>query len=426
MNIVIILSDEQRWDTPGCYGQSTVVTPNLDRMAVEGVRFANAFTCQPLCGPARSCIQTGLYASETGCSANSIALPQGVSTVADYLAEAGYETAYIGKWHLASNAHEGDECYWTRPIPPERRGGWRDYWLAADVPEYTSHSTAGWLFDGEGRKVELHDQYRADAYTDFAIDYLRERRGDRPLALMLSLVEPHAQPYHRLYQGPPTRRTRHEYREITYEGPDHMVAQFADAPLPPDLEAMPGQAHEFWPDYLAACARVDWNVGRLLDTLAELCMSDDTCVFYTSDHGCHFFSHRPTVAKCTHHESSIRIPMIARGPGFTGGETVEALVSLIDLAPTVLHAAGLSPPSAMRGRPLSTRWHLPLTGETASSSSFPVPGGHVCCAPNAGNSSRGRRRLGFGPWDSMTWIAIPANGMTFLPGQGTLTSAHRC
>lgn len=352
-NILVILSDEQRWDTLGRYGQYLPVTPNLDRLAAAGVRFANAFTCQPLCGPARSCIQTGRYASETGCTTNNIALPRGVPTIADHLSTTGYETAYIGKWHLASNSSEGDECYWTRAIPPERRGGWRDYWLAAEVPEYTSHSTAGWLFDGDSRKVEFQDRYRADAYTDFAVKYLHKRVDkSRPLAMMLSLVEPHAQPHHKLYKGPPAERRRHEYREITYEGPDDLVAEFINAPLPPDLEDLPGQAREFWPDYLAACARVDWNVGRILDTLNELGMMDDTLVLYASDHGCHFFSHLPNVAKCTAHESSIHIPLLALGPGFKGGRCVEAAVSLIDLAPTILTAASQEVPPEMRGVPL--------------------------------------------------------------------------
>ena len=393
-NILVILSDEQRWDTLGCYGQALPVTPNLDRLAAEGVRFANAFSCQPLCGPARSCIQTGRYASETGCTANNIALPPGVPTIADHLTEADYETAYVGKWHLASNSHEGDDCYWTRPIPSERRGGWRDFWLAADMPEYTSNSMAGWLFDGDGNKVAFHDRYRADAYTDFALDYLRGRNDqDRPLLMMLSLVEPHAQPYHKLYQGPPpAARTRHEYREITYEGPDDLVAAFADAPLPPDLEELPGKAREFWPDYLAACQRVDWNVGRVLEKFEELDMADNTLVLFASDHGCHFFSHLPNVAKCTAHESSIHIPMLALGPGFRGGRAVTEPVSLIDLAPTVLRVASRNLPAEMRGLALQDV----VAGKTARPGvrvELPGPdGGAFECRADRDQDRRSRRR----------------------------------
>ena len=101
-NIIFVLSDQQRWDTLGCYGQELDVTPNLDRMASEGTRFEHAFTCQPVCGPARACLQTGRHATEIGCFRNSIALPVEVQTIARCLSGSGYETGYIGKWHLAS------------------------------------------------------------------------------------------------------------------------------------------------------------------------------------------------------------------------------------------------------------------------------------------------------------------------------------
>lgn len=101
-NILFIFSDQQRWDTCGCYGQPLDITPNLDRMASEGVRFENAFTCQPVCGPARAALQTGKYATEVGCHVNHRMLPLDEKTLAHYLEEQGYDTAYIGKWHLAS------------------------------------------------------------------------------------------------------------------------------------------------------------------------------------------------------------------------------------------------------------------------------------------------------------------------------------
>ena len=97
-NIVFYFSDQQRWDTLGCYGQKLPVTPNLDRLAEEGVRFENAFTCQPVCGPARACLQTGRYATQIGCSINGVAPPFGqVKMLAQYFNENGYATAYVGK-----------------------------------------------------------------------------------------------------------------------------------------------------------------------------------------------------------------------------------------------------------------------------------------------------------------------------------------
>jgi arylsulfatase A-like enzyme len=101
-NIIFFFSDQQRWDTLGCYGQKLPLTPNLDRMAAEGVRFEFAFTCQPVCGPARSCLQTGKYATQTGCFRNNIGLPTDEKTIAHWLSDGGYEVGYLGKWHLAS------------------------------------------------------------------------------------------------------------------------------------------------------------------------------------------------------------------------------------------------------------------------------------------------------------------------------------
>ena len=102
-NIIFYFSDQQRFDTMGCYGQPLPVTPFLDSLAREGVKFENAFTCQPVCGPARACLQTGQYATRTGCYRNAVALPGDIPTLAGYFGDAGYDTAYIGNWHLASH-----------------------------------------------------------------------------------------------------------------------------------------------------------------------------------------------------------------------------------------------------------------------------------------------------------------------------------
>jgi len=130
-NMVFYFSDQQHWDTVGAYGQKLDVTPNLDALAKTGTVFANAFTCQPVCGPARACLQSGKYATETGCYRNDIALPTDIKPLAGYFSENGYETAYIGKWHLTSDAGKGFDHRITA-VPEELRGGYRDYWMAAE------------------------------------------------------------------------------------------------------------------------------------------------------------------------------------------------------------------------------------------------------------------------------------------------------
>ena len=202
-NVLLILSDQHRWDTLGCYGQRLDVTPNLDRLAETGVRFENAFTCQPVCGPARACLQTGTYASEVGCNINGVPLPEGEITLPRLLSAVGYDVGYVGKWHLGSN----DAEYHQTGTPLVRRGGFDGHWVAAEVPEFTCHSYGGRLFDRDMNPVTF-DKYRVDAFTDFALDYLAQRDSSSPFFLFLSYVEPHPQSYRKThYHGPPPGRT---------------------------------------------------------------------------------------------------------------------------------------------------------------------------------------------------------------------------
>jgi uncharacterized sulfatase len=336
-NLLVFFTDQQRWDTAGCYGQRLPVTPHLDRMAAEGVRFEHAFTCQPVCGPARACLQTGKWATETGCYRNGIGLPTAERTLAHWLSEAGYEVGYLGKWHLASThgLGERDVHFETEPVPPDHRGGYRDFWLASDVLEFTSHSYDGHMFDGEGRRREFPPgRYRADVLGDWAIEYLRTRRRDRPFFLFLSFIEPHQQNDHQRFEGPTGSRER-----------------FARYDVPGDLVGTEGDWREQYPDYLGCCAALDENLGRLRAELDRLGMSENTLLLYASDHGCHFKT-RNSEYKRSCHDDCIRLPLVACGPGFTGGRVVPELVSLIDLPPTILRAGGVTAPPTMRGRPL--------------------------------------------------------------------------
>jgi len=341
-NIVFLFSDQQRWDTCGCYGQPLKITPNLDRMATEGVRFENAFACQPVCGPARACLQTGKYATEVTCHTNHRMLPLDEKTIAHYLKEKGYDTAYIGKWHLASfGKHDGADDFRIRPVPPERRGGY-DYWLASDTLEFTSHSYDGYMFDGDGNKRAFPEgRYRVDAQTDWVIEYLQSRKENgKPFFLFASYIEPHHQNDHGHYEGPHGSKER-----------------FKDFVTPGDLDETAGDWREEYPDYLGCINSLDRNVGRIKDTLETLGIGDNTLVIYTSDHGSHFRT-RNGEYKRSCHDGCIRIPMILHGPGFTGGAVRREMVSLIDLPPTILNAAmppvddRLCPLRIMRGRPL--------------------------------------------------------------------------
>ena len=336
-NIICVFSDQQRWDTCGCYGQPMDITPNLDRMAAEGVRFENAFTCQPVCGPARACLQTGKYATELGCHTNHRMLPLSETTLAQRLSAQGYRVGYIGKWHLASTGpRDGPDDFATKPIPSERRGGYVDFWLASDVLEFTSHSYDGHMFDQDMNRREFPEgRYRVDAQTDWVLEFLQaEQDHDQPFFLFISYIEPHHQNDHGHFEGPHGSRER-----------------FADFPVPGDLVDTEGDWREEYPDYLGCINSLDRNLGRIRAELDKLGMAKDTLILYTSDHGSHFCT-RNSEYKRSCHDGCIRIPMIACGPGFEGGRVVDELVSLIDTPPTILAASGVTLPPDMRGRPL--------------------------------------------------------------------------
>ena len=335
-NIVFVFSDQQRWDTLGCYGQTLPVSPNLDRMAEQGVRFEHAFTCQPVCGPVRASLQTGKYATEVGCETNNRHLPLQADTLADRMKAAGYTTGYIGKWHLASGPNRFDPGVDPNnrilPVPEEHRGGY-EYWLVADTLEFTSHAYDGHMFDNDGNaRFFPTNRYRVDAQTDWVLEYLdKQTENEKPFFLFVSYIEPHHQNDHNCYEGPHGSKER-----------------WANYDIPGDLAGKPGDWVANYPDYLGCCNALDTAVGRIRKKLAELEMDENTVVIYTSDHGSHFKT-RNGEYKRSCHDACLRIPMILSGPGFDGGEVNENMASLIDLPKTVLSIAGAEVPEEWQG-----------------------------------------------------------------------------
>jgi uncharacterized sulfatase len=255
--------------------------------------------------------------------------------MAHYLSGAGYQVAYIGKWHLASTIGKNlkDENYRTKAVPLNRRGGYKDFWLASDVLEFTSHGYDGCLYDSEMQQVSFNG-YRADCLTDYTINYIHSYKSSKPFYIFLSFVEPHHQNDHHCFQAPAGLRK-----------------MFEDFDVPGDLSAFEGDWPLFYPDYLACCRSVDSNVGRIYKTLLDNDLAENTIVIYASDHGCHFKT-RNDEYKRSCHESSVRIPLIIHGQNFNKGRKIEQLVSLIDLAPTVLNMANIPQPDYMPGKPL--------------------------------------------------------------------------
>lgn len=253
---------------------------------------------------------------------------------------AGYVTGYIGKWHLGSNRGRLSDGRVTernerRPVPPHRRGGYRDVWLAADALEHTSSAYGGHVFDENGNQIEL-EGYRVDALTDLAIDRIAALPHNRPFFMWISFLEPH-----------------HQNDRLRVIGPRGQATAFRDFDVPGDLLRWRGDWRWNYAEYLAACANIDANLGRLVEALDQRGELDNTVIIYTSDHGSHFRT-RNLEYKRSCHDASLRIPLAAAGPGFAPSERRSELVSVLDLFPTVAAAADVSSGVELDGEALQT------------------------------------------------------------------------
>lgn len=299
-NILLIMSDQQRWDSLGCNGNVFVHTPNIDRLAGRGVRFGQFYTVQPICTPARGTMWTGVYPHRHRITGNVYGVDDAISLTCDptrtlfhRLRQAGYETAYFGKWHLG-----------------ERDPGLFDEWGGFN-------SLGGHWVDG--RQSMQGGTYIPRADTDRAIRFLRQRADSRhPFLLVTAFYPPH--------------------------DPFTAPAEFTDL--------YRGKGVPF-AGYYGAVSALDAETGRLMDTLATTGLDRDTVVIYYSDHGetfryRHGFSHKET---CT--DDSIRIPFIVHAPGRVAeGHVTNEFCGLQDLMPTLLELAGCPPAGDMHGRSL--------------------------------------------------------------------------
>jgi arylsulfatase A-like enzyme len=325
-NVLVFFTDQQRWDTTGIHGNPMGLTPVFDDMAIHGTNVEYAFTPQPVCGPARACLQTGMYATAIHHHRNGLTLTKQRKRMADCFREAGYYTGYIGKWHLAPGQRE---------VAVQDRGGY-EYWLGANSLEHTSTAYNTVVYDGDNHPVQLPG-YRVDALTDAAIRFLDDCKHHRnknaegkPFFLFLSFLEPHFQncfddfPAPDIYNNSP----------VSY--------------IPPDLASLRGNAWESLSGYYGMVRRLDEALGRIRDALKSLNLSDNTILLFASDHGCHFKT-RNSEYKRSCHDSSIRIPMALYGGPFTGGGCIQELISLVDIMPTLLDACEIKSPADLQG-----------------------------------------------------------------------------
>ncbi len=359
-NIVVILTDDQRWDCLGCADRPYlgIRTPHLDRLAAEGARFRNAFVTTSLCSPSRASFLSGLYAHTHRVINNFTDFPADLPSYPRQLKAAGYETAYIGKFHMGEQSDE--------PRP-----GF-DYWV--------THKGQGRYYDNvfniNGRREETKGYYTT-VVTDMAVEWLK-RKHDRPFLLILGHKAPHGPfvpegRYEHLYDAaridyPPTAFALEgkpkwiEERLETWHGIYGPLYGFRKE-FPDRSPAGVGAFGEFVRSYLGTIQSVDDSTGRILRALADIGRLDDTLVLFTSDNGFLLGEHG-MIDKRTMHEESIRIPLLARWPRrIRPGTVIDEMVLNIDLAPTLVELAGAEPLPKAHGR----SWAPLLDGERLSS-----------------------------------------------------------
>lgn len=353
-NVLFVFADQMHRYAMGCMGTDDIHTPNLDRLALQGTTFHNAYSNTPICTPFRINLFSGLYASQTGCFGNNHTMPSGRATLPDCLKAAGVRTSYIGKWHIGGNGNQ--------PIRREHRAGFEDF---IGYQCYNGFERDTVFFD-EDNNPHYFDGHRTDVTTDIAIDRLKGMEKDKPFAMFVSYQAPH-------YPVQPSEKYEAMYRNTRIKRRPNMVdidpftptfSPFSPRPVEkdPDFQRVGDNLDEYLRLYYALVTQVDAGVGRLLDTLEELGLSDDTVVVFTADHGDLQGAHG-LKNKTQPYEESAGIPLIVRTPDGPQNVDSRALVSGIDYYPTIADWCGAYVPADLPGTsfaPLTEGFHQKL------------------------------------------------------------------
>jgi len=319
-NVLFILADQWRAQATGYAGDPNAVTPHLDRLAARSVNMDNAVSGCPVCSPYRASLMTGRYPLTHGVFLNDVLLEPDATSVAEAFNEAGYDTGYIGKWHL--NGPDRSAF-----IPRSRRQGFK-FWKAMEC----THNYNNSYYYGD-RDVKLRwDGYDAVAQTREAQRYIREHTDEEPFALFVSWGPPHS-PYNTAPE-----RYRHEFADKHISLRPNVPPQFREKAVK-DLRG-----------YYAHIAALDDCVGALLDTVRECGIEDDTVVVFTSDHGDMLYS-QGLRKKQKPYEESARVPFLISYPAAFGrqGRTIDMPFNAPDIMPTLLGLCGIDVPETVEG-----------------------------------------------------------------------------
>ncbi|HEY6738356.1 MAG TPA: sulfatase-like hydrolase/transferase [Actinopolymorphaceae bacterium] len=357
-NILLICTDQQRFDAVRAYDNPEIHTPNLDRLAAEGVLFENCYVQNPVCGPSRASLMTGRYVHSHGLWANGVTLPSHERLFTTDLAEGGYDCGLAGKLHLTAchggrteRQPQGMRVFrWAHD--PYRGSSENAYhrWLRAAHPDLYDAAIdpqSPITFD----TMPTHAHY-SRWIGDETIEFLRTgREKDKPFCFIANFFDPHhgfGAPREYLERYDPGQLSR----PVTKAGElDEKPPIYTDASKKSYgghakgfVEYTAEELQETKAAYYAMVTLVDDEVGRILDTLEEQGLADDTLVIFTSDHGEMLGDHQLMLKGPMMYECAIRVPLIMRWRGrFPAGTRLTELVQWIDLAPTILEAAGLPP-----------------------------------------------------------------------------------
>ena len=349
-NILLVMTDDQQHDQMSCAGHPLLQTPNMDRLASEGVRFENAYCTNSICAPSRASVLTGCYSHVHGIRGNSEkadaveSLDPSLPTFPQLLQQAGYRTGLVGKWHLRQEPRGFDE--W-KILPGQ--GAYFD-------PEF--------LIGGRSERLS---GYATDITTDFALDFLGRQDGG-PFCLLYQHKAPHrpftpAPRHASLFEDvewpkPPSYDDDYATRRVAAEAEDmrfevSLEGDYEDLPagLSPE-EKREWIFQRFVKDHHRAVFGVDENLGRVLDHLDESGLAEDTLVVYTTDNG-YFLGEHGWYDKRFMYEPALRVPLLMRYPRLAAGGLVEERPALnVDIAPTLLDFAGIPVPDSVQGRSL--------------------------------------------------------------------------
>ncbi|CAG7600844.1 Ulvan-active sulfatase [Paenibacillus solanacearum] len=348
-NLIYVFADQLRLSSCGFAGDRKAITPNIDRLAAESMSFSNAVSGHPVCAPYRASLFTGKYTTSTGMVINEIRMNPNHRCFGHVLHDNDYDTAYIGKWHMWAN--ELGNHYEARNsfVPPgEHRLGFDGFWAAYNF----HHEYYNMYYHTDTEEKIPMEGYEPDGQTSMAIEQIKEKAaGSKPFAMFLSLGTPH-DPW-TVDNVPPEYYDK--FKDVEFSLPpnykDHNDP-YGDnwAKLGPEGRA---KITEWLKVYYAMTANLDWNIGRLMQSVDELGLRDNTIFIFTSDHG-ELFGAQGRRGKNIFYEEAVRVPFLLRWPGRVAeGAESDVCLNTCDVMPTLLNMLELPVPAEVEGMDLS-------------------------------------------------------------------------